>query len=146
MKTLLISSIAVLLTLTTSLRTFAMISVGELSMEEAKELGIVIKQSTNGDAGVKVWLEFKKEGFLEKFSYAEFRMNDANGKHLVSAKLQPRPMVHGQPEDIVSVAFSVDPSQLENCAFMIVAYGSSRGDVGYILNVKDFLDVKSAGE
>ncbi len=28
-----------------------------------------------------------------------------------------------------------------HCAFMIVTYCSSRGDVGYLLNVKDFLDV-----
>ena len=125
---------------------FAMISVGYLSKEQAKELGITMKHRTNGDAGVMVWLEFKKEGFLEKFSYAELRMKDAKGKHLVSAMLQPRPVVHGQPTEIVSVAFSADPAQLENCAFMVVAYGSSRGDVGYVLNVKDFLDVKKVGE
>ena len=110
---------------------FSMISVGYLSKAQAKELGITMKHRPNGDAGVMVWLEFKKEGFLEKFSYAELRMKDAKGKHLVSAMLQPRPVVHGQPPEIMSVAFSADPAQLESCAFMIVAYGSSRGDVGY---------------
>lgn len=124
----------------------AMISVGFLSKEQATELGITMKHRTNGEAGVMVWLEFKKEGFLEKFTYAELRMQDANGKHLVSAMLQPRPVVHGQLADIVSVAFSADPAQLENCAFMIVAYGSSRGDVGYLLNVRDFLDLKEVAK
>jgi len=60
--------------------------------------------------------------------------------------LQTHPVVYGQPEGITSVAFSANPAQLENFAFMIVAYGSSRGDVGYILNVKDFLDLKKVNE
>jgi len=119
-----------------------MISVGYLSKDEAAKLGITMRQSPNGDAGVKVWLEFKKEGFLEKFTYAELQMKDARGKHIVSARLEPHPVAYDQPKEIVSVAFSADPTQLENCAFMIVAYGSSRGDVGYVLKVKDFLDLK----
>jgi len=125
-----------------SIPCFAMISVGHLSKVQAAELGITMKHRANGDAGVMVWLEFKRESFLEKFTYAELQVNDAKGKHLVSARLQPNPVDHGQPKDIVSVAFSADPAQLENCAFMIVAYGSSRGDVGYVLKVKEFLDLK----
>lgn len=125
---------------------FGMISVGFLNKEQAAELGIAMKQRPNGDAGVMVWLEFKKEGFLEKFTYAEFRMEDTKGKHLVSARLQPHPVNHGQPEEVVSVAFSADAAQLERCAFMIVAYGSSRGDVGYVLRVKDFLKLNEAGK
>jgi hypothetical protein len=146
MRTIFKIAVAVLLLLAPSLPAFAMISVGELSKEEAKELGITMKYGKNGDAGIRVWLEFKKEGFLEKFSYAEMRMKDANGNHLVSAMLLPRPMVHGQPEDIVSVAFSVEAGQLENCAFMVVAYGSTRGDVGYWLNVEDFIDLEKVAE
>ena len=99
-----------------------------------------MKHRPNGDAGEMVWLEFKKKGFLEKFSYAELQLNDTNGKHLLSARLQPRPVVHDQSTDVVSVAFSADPTQLRHCSFMIVAYGSSRGDVGYVLKVTDFLD------
>ena len=121
---------------------FAMISVGHLSKKEAEDLGIMMKQRPNGDAGVMVWLEFKKKGFLEKFTYAELRMKDSKGKHLLSARLQPHPVTSGQAAEVLSFAFSAEPGQLENCAFMIVAYGSSRGDVGYILNVKDFLNLK----
>jgi hypothetical protein len=121
---------------------FAEISVGNLTKQKAAELGITLHHRGNGDAGVMVWLEFKKEGFLEKFTYAEFRMQDEKGKHLVSARLQPHPVKAGQPAEVVSFAFSADPAQLERCAFMIVAYGSSRGDVGYVLNAKDFLDLK----
>jgi hypothetical protein len=119
----------------------AMIDVGHLSREEAAKLGITMKQRPDGDAGVRVWLEFKLEGFLEKFTYAELRVENASGKHLVSARLEPHPVVHGQSKDLLSVAFSADPSQLAQCSFMIVAYGSSRGDVGYVLKVKEFLDL-----
>jgi hypothetical protein len=146
MKALLHRSGLILLLIVASNSCLAMISVGDLSKEQAKELGISMKHRENGDAGVMVWLEFKKEGFLEKFSYCELRMKDANGKHFVSAMLQPRPVVHGQPEEIVSVAFSVDRAQLANCAFLIVAYGSSRGDVGYLLHVKNFLNLEKANK
>lgn len=124
----------------------AEISVGVLSKEEATKLGITMRHRTNGDAGLMVWLEFKKEGFLEKFTYAELRMQDGKGNHVVSARLQPHPVVYSQPADIVSVAFSADPAQLEHCAFLIVAYGSSRGDVGYVLKVKDLLVLKGGAK
>lgn len=58
---------------------FAMISVGTLSQEQAREYGITMHHRKNGDAGVQVWLEFKKVGFLEKFSYCELRMKDRKG-------------------------------------------------------------------
>ena len=123
---------------------FAMISVGVLTKEKAKEkYGITMHARKNGDAGVKVWLEFKKQGWLEKFTYAEIRMKDAQGKHLLSAQLQPNPVHHRQPKDITSVAFSADVDQLEQCSFLVVCYGSNEGDVGYYLNVKDFLDMEN---
>lgn len=123
---------------------FGMISVGDLNKETAKEkYGITMHARKNGDAGMKVWLEFKKEGWLEKFTYAELRMVDARGKHLVSAQLQPNPVHHRQPKDITSVAFSADVEQLSQCSFLVVCYGSKEGDVGYYLKVKDFLDLKN---
>jgi hypothetical protein len=83
----------------------------------------------------------RKEGWLERFTYAEFRMEDAQGKHLISAQLQPSPVHQRQPQGITTVAFSADPSQLAQCSFLAVCYGSNEGDVGYYLRVKDFLDL-----
>lgn len=121
---------------------YAMISVGTLSPEKAqKKYGITMHARKNGDAGIKVWLEFKQEGWLEKFTYAELRMKNEQGKHLVSAKLEPRPVKHGQREEITTVSFSAAPDQLENCSFLVVCYHSSEGDVGYYLNVPDFIDL-----
>jgi hypothetical protein len=121
---------------------FAEISVGTLSKEKAKEkYGITMHARENGDAGIKVWLSFKKVGLLEKFTYAELRMTDAKGDHIVSAQLKPNPVHHRQPKDVTTVAFSVTSEQLCRCSFLVVCYGSNEGDVGYFLNVKDFLDL-----
>ncbi len=125
-------------------RCFAEISIGILTKEKAKEkYGITMHSRKNGDAGIKIWLEFKKEGWLEKFSYAELRMEDSQGKHLISAQLQPNPVHHRQPKEITTVAFSVDADQLERCSFLVVCYNSNEGDVGYVLKAKDFLDLKN---
>ena len=119
-----------------------MISVGVLTKKKAKEkYGITMHARNNGDAGIKVWLEFKKEGWLEKFTYAKLRMEDADGKHLLSAQLQPNPVHHRQAKDLTTVAFSADADQLGQCSFLVVCYGSNEGDVGYYLKVKDFLDL-----
>jgi len=121
---------------------FAMISVGVLTKERAKtKYGITMHARENGDAGIKVWLQFKKEGWLEKFTYAELRMEDSRGKHMISAKLQPNPVHHRQSKDITTVAFSAAPDQLAQCSFLVVCYGSNEGDVGYYLKLKDFLDL-----
>lgn len=122
----------------------AMISVGNLGKKQAKEkYGITMHARKNGDAGVKVWLEFKKEGWLEKFTYAELRMSDKDGKHLLSAKLQPNAAHHRRTPDKTAVYFSAQPSQLKNCSFLVVCYGSIEGDVGYYLKLKDFLDMEN---
>jgi len=143
MKTILISLGVLLLLLSCPASSLAMIDVGRLSKEQAKELGITMKQRPNGDAGTMVWVEFKKTGFLDHFTYCELQVNDPAGKHLLSAALQARPVDSRQPPELLSFAFSAAPAELEKCAFMVVAYGSSRGDVGYILSVKDFLDLRT---
>jgi hypothetical protein len=122
---------------------FGMISIGYLTKEKAKDkYGITMHASKNGDVGIKVWLEFKQEGWLEKFTYAELRMEDEHGKHLLTAELQPNPAHHRRPDGVTAVAFSADPAELKRCSFLVVCYGSNEGDVGYYLNVKDFLDLE----
>jgi hypothetical protein len=125
-----------------------MISIGELTKEKAKDkYGITMHARKNGDAGIKVWLEFKREGWLKDFTYAELHVDDARGKHLLSAQLQPNPHHHRQPDDVTTVAFSAAPEELERCSFLVVCYNSNEGDVGCELSVKDFLDVgKLVGE
>ena len=120
----------------------AAISVGTLTKEKAKEkYGITMHARKNGDAGILVWLEFKKKGWLEKLTYTELRVENSNGKHLISAGLEPKPGDRGQSKDIFIVAFSAAPEQLAQCSFFLVCYGSSEGDVGYYLKAKDFLNL-----
>ena len=122
---------------------FGEISVGVLTKATAKaKYGITMHARKNGDAGIKVWLQFKKEGWLEKFTYAKLRMEDDRGRHLISAKLQPNPVHYRQSKDITTIAFSADADQLAKCSFLVVCYGSNEGDVGYYLKVKEFLDLK----
>lgn len=124
--------------------TSGMISIGVLTKEKARaQYGITMHARNNGDAGIKVWLAFKTEGWLEKFTYAELRMADAKGKHLLSAQLQPNPVHHRQSKDMTTVAFSVQADHLRQCSFLVVCYGSNEGDVGYYLKVKDFLDLEN---
>jgi hypothetical protein len=132
-----------LLTLLTG-PSYAMISVGVLTEEAAREkYGITMHARQNGDAGIKVWLEFKQQGWLEKFTYAELRLQDPKGNHLLSAQLRPNPVHHRQLADVTTVAFSAQADQLSRCSFLVVCYGSNEGDVGYYLNVRDFLDMKN---
>lgn len=132
------------LSVVTFMTASAEISVGTLQADKAKDTyGITMHAAANGDAGVKVWLEFKRKGRLEKFTYAEFQLLDEEGNHLVSAKLHPNPIHHRQKPDITSVAFSVAPSQLKNCRFLVVCYNSNEGDVGYYLHARDFLDMQN---
>ncbi|MBD3676240.1 MAG: hypothetical protein HUJ26_22240 [Planctomycetaceae bacterium] len=139
------STLAILAVLiaTTSNTAHAAISVGTLTQEQAREkYGITMHARNNGDAGIKVWLEFKQEGWLEKFTYAELRMKDSQGRHLLSAKLQPNAVHHRQAPGVTTVYFSATPEQLKHCSFLVVCYGSNEGDVGYYLNVMDFLDME----
>ena len=123
---------------------FAEISIGILDKEKAQEkYGITMHARKNGDAGIKVWLQFKQEGWLEKFTYAELRIVDSEGKHQLSAQLKPNPVHHRQPQDITTIAFSAQPDQLAQCSFLVVCYGSNEGDVGYYLKLKDFLDMQN---
>lgn len=120
----------------------AMIRVGHLDKQRARDkYGITMHARKNGDAGIKVWLEFRQRGWLKDFTYAELRIEDDQGKHLVSARLQPAPVQFQQPHEITTVAFSADPAQLAQCSFLVVCYNSGEGDVGYYLPLKDFLDL-----
>ena len=65
---------------------FALTEIANVSKETADEMGIAMKTRKNGDAGNMVWLEFKKEGVLKKFSFAQIRMSKEDGSHLFSAQ------------------------------------------------------------
>lgn len=117
---------------------------GVLTKDAAqKQYGITMHGRKSGGGRITVWIEFKRTGWLEEFTYAELRMDDQNGTQLLSALLQPTPMYSGQAKDLTTVAFSATPEQLAQCSFFVMCYGSNEGDVGYVLKIKDFLDLKA---
>jgi hypothetical protein len=126
----------------TSLAAPMIIDIGFLTKQQAKDkYGITMHARANGDAGIKVWLQFKKQGWLENFTYAELELVDERGKHRISAMLRPNAVHHRQDPDVTTVAFSAAADELAHCRFLVVCYGSNEGDVGYYLPVKDFLDL-----
>ena len=120
----------------------AEILLENVSKDRAKELGIVMKSKPNGNGGLMVWLEFKEKGAFGKFSYAEVRIGASDTKDQLSAMLKVAPVDKGQPDDVLSVAFSAARPLLENCSFWVVAYEEPMSGVGYILSVSEFIDLK----
>jgi len=128
-----ITVLAVLLWVTPS-PCLAMISVEDVSMERAKELGVTFRTDRNGEAGIQVWLEFKAEGELKKITYVELQIGHGEDR-IMSARLdvsQPKP-------GSMAVHFSAYPAYLPRSTLMIVVYQGPKGDVGYRFRVKDFI-------
>ncbi len=115
-----------------------------LTKEAAQEkIGITMHGRKIGGERITVWIEFKRTGSLEKFTYAELRMDDQNGKQVLSALLQPTPIYNRQAKDLTTVAFSATPERLAQCSFLVMCNENSDGDEGYVLKIKDFLDLKA---
>jgi hypothetical protein len=127
----------IFLLLTVCSQGFAMISVEFVSRERAKELGVTFKKNSDGEAGVKVWMEFKSQGELEKITYIQLQVGEGKDR-IMSAPLQ----VSHPSTGIVSVNFSAFPAYLAQSSFMIVVYNGPKGDVGYRFMVKDFVELK----
>lgn len=124
----------------------AMISVKTVTKEQAKgDLGITMHAAKKGDAGIKVWIQFAKDDLPEKFAYAELKIEDAAGNHLLSAQLEPNPANHRRPKNATTVAFSIAANQLRRCSFFVVCSDGNRGHSGYILRVTDFLEPRDLG-
>lgn len=111
----------------------------DVSRERAKELGVTIRSQTNGQSGIKVWLEFKTQGELKNFSHVNLDIT-AGEKWLVDAPLlTTRP----SPESVV-VFFSADPAYLATSVLTIVVQDGVRTRVGYQFKVKDFVELEKS--
>lgn len=110
--------------------------IEDVSPERAKELGVAVRARPNGNAGIKVTLEFKPEGVLKDFNRVELRMT-AEEKSLVSAPLHvalPTP-------DRATANFSAEPSLLAGSSLTIFVPGGLGGEA-YRFKVKDFVEVE----
>ncbi|MDC0267716.1 hypothetical protein OAK97_00240 [bacterium] len=109
----------------------------DVSKEQAREWGAVIKSRTNSDAGIKVTLELNTQGKWEKFRMVELRMYK-NGKHLASAALS----VSHSTANRIATSFSVQPAMLNDCALWVYVADIPLGGSGYQFKMKDFVDLK----
>ena len=113
--------------------------ISPLTKDEAKKSGITVKSNPNGDAGIKVSLEFKKADSEGDFTWVELRMQDEDGQHLLSTRLQPHPIANDQPEKVITVSFSAHPTQLDNCLFWLWKGGGLGGEI-LTIKVSEFLE------
>lgn len=139
MKTILKMMFLSFLLSVSSSQCFALMSLKDISREQAKALGLVVRSHGAGQAGVKVWLELKSEGELKTFDRVELRIG-AGEKPLVSAPLLA---THASPGS-VAVHFSADPAYLATSTFTIVVTNGLRDMVGYPLKVKDFVKLEKS--
>lgn len=116
----------------------AMISVERVSPERARQLGVSVSTNSNGQAGIRVTLQYPKVGELEKVTYVEAVVGAGTHSEF-SAHLRETEPTAGRG----SASFSVAPVHLHTSRFMIVVYHGPRGDVGYEVRVRDFLGVPS---
>src|SRR5436309_1683621 len=80
MKTIFSASVLIFFLFALHSRSFAMISVGDVSPDQAKELGVTFRSHTNGEAGIQVWMEFKTEGELAKITYIQLQIGDRDNR------------------------------------------------------------------
>ena len=136
MKTMLKISVLTCLLLAASSPCFALWSGGQVSKEQAKELGMEIRSKANGTNAVWVELEFKPEGKLKSFSHVELLIREGE-KSLVTATLRedrPRP---GR----VVVSFTADRAHLDKITLWVYVADMMPGGTIYELRVKDFVEL-----
>ena len=115
---------------------FAMWSIGQVSKEQAKALGMEIRSKAAGPNVVWVELEFKPEGKLKDFSHVSLEIGEGE-KSLVSASL----LEDRSKPGCVAVSFAADRAHLDKIALRVMVADMIPGGTIYELRVKDFVDL-----
>lgn len=139
MKTYLKLSVLTVLLMAASSQCFAMMSIGYVSKERAKELGMEIRAQANGPNEVWVELEFKTEGQLKNFSRVDLEIRE--GKKLLmgyAALKEDRSKL-----ERVVVSFMANRAYLDKITLRVVT-GVPGDMAGYELRVKDFVDLEKS--
>jgi hypothetical protein len=148
MKTLFHLSAVVALFTAFSSSSQAMISVSEVSVERAKEMGIQITSKAAGPYHVRVEMEFRREGSLksfdpERYDRVEMRVSagddslPAGKRTLMNVPLQ---LKHPQPGR-VSVAFTARRDQVVRISVMIF-FRIDLSMSAFDIDLKDFVNLK----
>jgi hypothetical protein len=121
--------------------TYAMLSVGNVSVERAKELGIELRANAGGPKHAWIELEFKPEGALSKFQHVSLEIPDGDELGLGWTPLKDTRTGSG----IVLVRVMGGRKFLEKVTLRIVC-GEGRGDFGMDLKLKDFVDFEKLNQ
>ena len=132
MKTMLMA--LTLLLFAASNHCFALRSIGILSTQEAKEMGIQIRATAAGPDAAWVVLEFKPAGKLKDFSHVELEINDGEKLLVAYAPLREERLASGS----IVVRFMANRTYLEKVTLCVVA----GLDAGYNLRVKEFVELE----
>lgn len=108
-----------------------------ISPEEAKRLGVTITAHSNGEAGVRVVIEFPVKDELKKFLRTEVEIRVDGKSHFYG----PVETYSPTPETRTA-SFSADESLLHGSVFSIVVLDNTATRIGYQFRVKDFIEVK----
>lgn len=144
MKTILtFSAVAVFLVVAPG-RCFALWSIVPVSKEGAKEMGMEVRSTAAGPNQIRVELEFKTEGKLERFipggkfrdwSGVELRVGERKNPLVTAPLLEDR----SKPGRVV-VGFAADRAQLEKLKLRVFVAESDGGTI-YELAVKEFVEL-----
>ena len=115
----------------------AMMSIGDVSKERAKELGMEIRFTANGPNDVWVELEFKAEGELKDAGRVDLEVGDGKTTLVSYASLQEQRTSSGS----VVVRFMANRANLDKITLTVVA-GQVSDLRGYVLHVKDFVELE----
>lgn len=115
---------------------FAMMSVGKISKERAKALGIELRAKPNGPNEAWIELEFNPEGELADYNHVSLEVRDDDKFMLGWTPLKDERL--GTGHVIVRVMGNRD--FLENVTLRIVT--GTFGESGDDLRIKDFVDLK----
>jgi hypothetical protein len=114
---------------------FGMMDIMDVSREQAKAWGVTIRTNLNGEAGVRVWMEFKPEGKFQQFRNVQLQVGDGE-KQVMSATLNESALKSGN----LSVNFSVQPAYLAESTLLIVVDDQPLGGSGYQFRIRNFLE------
>ncbi len=112
---------------------FAARSIGFVSKERAKEMGMEMRFTANGTNEVWVELEFKTEGYLKDFSPERHSVVELQTPQ-VTAALQLKQPSPGH----FAVSFRADRANLDKISLWVRL--SAPEDADYIVRVKDFVE------
>jgi len=134
MKTLL--QLSVLTLLLSSTPCLALIEIADVNKDRARELELEIRAQPSGPDAVRIELEFPTKGELKGFSRVNLEISDGK-KLLLSSSLLPEK--DSKPGRIL-VNFTSDRAQLDKLSLMVMV-GEFDGRTGYLIRVKDFVDL-----